>query len=75
MSQSKPIVEAIATVNIDEAWVATVSKAAQDNQALLLSICTLVVAYILYLTVRVIVDSFKSIVHALAQLVDGKRLK
>jgi hypothetical protein len=75
MSQIKPLIEISTTVNIDEGWVAIVSKTAQDNQALLSSICMLVVVYIFYLIVKVVVDGFKLTVQALAQLVDGKRYK
>jgi len=75
MSQSKPLIEISTAVNIDEGWVAIVSKTAQDNQALLSSICMLVVVYIFYLIVKIVVDGFKLTVQVLAQLVDGKRCK
>jgi hypothetical protein len=75
MSQSKPLIEISTTVNIDDGWVAIVSKTAQDNQALLSSICMLVVVYIFYLIVKVVVDGFKLTLQTLAQLVDGKRCK
>ena len=75
MSESKPLVEASATVNVDESRMALASQTAQDNQALLLSICAVGVAYILYLTVKVVVNGFKAVVQALAQPVDGKRSK
>lgn len=75
MSKSKLLVEASATVRVDESWVALASKAAKDNQALLLSACAVGVVCVLYLTVKVVVNGFRSVVQALARPMDSERSK
>jgi len=71
-SKSRPLVAVGATVNVSDSWIVVASKAAHDNQALLVSACAVVVAYVVYLTVKVIIDGFKSVVQSLARPLDGK---